>query len=58
VYQRRGKLIPKPCENCGSVDSQKHHEDYRKPLVVKWLCRACHLALHEIVGPISVPGIA
>lgn len=47
VYQRRGKLIPKNCQDCGSTESQKHHEDYSKPLDVIWLCRPCHLNRHR-----------
>lgn len=46
VYVRRGNLIPKPCEKCGKADAEKHHEDYNKPLEVKWLCRECHVDLH------------
>jgi excisionase family DNA binding protein len=46
VYQRRGDLKPQPCEACGSPDAEKHHDDYGKPLMVRWRCRACHLALH------------
>jgi hypothetical protein len=46
VYQQRGKLIPKPCEECGAI-AQKHHDDYRKPLKVRWLCREHHLAHHR-----------
>src|SRR5260221_390749 len=47
VYQRRGKLIRQPCEKCGDLFAEKHHDDYTKPLAVKWLCRSCHLALHR-----------
>ena len=47
VYLRRGKLVRQPCEECGSADAQMHHPDYAKPLLVKWLCRACHLHLHR-----------
>ncbi len=43
---RRGKLKPQPCEHCGSPDAQKHHDDYGKPLQVRWLCEDCHMALH------------
>lgn len=48
VYERRGKLVPQPCEYCGDTKVQKHHEDYDKPLDVKWLCKPCHLNLHEL----------
>lgn len=44
---RRGILIRKPCEKCGSENSEKHHEDYDMPLDVQWLCRPCHLDLHQ-----------
>lgn len=47
VYYRRGLLLRQPCLNCGDLNSQKHHEDYDKPLDVTWLCRRCHLAEHE-----------
>lgn len=47
VYQRRGKLIPRPCEKCGAEQVQKHHHDYSKPLEVVWLCQPCHLAAHK-----------
>lgn len=44
---KRGKLIRKPCEKCGDSKAEMHHEDYSKPLDVNWLCRKCHLELHE-----------
>lgn len=47
VYQLKGGLIPQPCEKCGSEKVEKHHEDYDKPLEVIWLCRPCHLDLHQ-----------
>jgi hypothetical protein len=40
---RSGKLKRLPCEKCASsVKVQAHHEDYRKPLDVVWLCWDCH----------------
>lgn len=47
VYKRRGLLVRASCADCGSADSQMHHEDYSQPLVVTWLCRACHLRRHR-----------
>jgi hypothetical protein len=47
IYKRRGKLMQKDCEVCGSGESQMHHEVYGLPLLVNWLCRPCHLALHK-----------
>lgn len=41
-----GKIIRQPCEVCGSVKTDGHHEDYSKPLDVHWLCRKHHAARH------------
>lgn len=49
VYIKRGKLIPGPCEHSGCLNKvQPHHEDYSKPLEVRWLCREHHLLLHKL----------
>ena len=47
VYLRRGKLERGVCEVCGDDASEMHHADYDEPLLVTWLCRPCHLALHK-----------
>jgi hypothetical protein len=44
---RDGKLVKGPCEVCGSAQVDAHHDDYSKPLVVRWLCRTDHVALHR-----------
>src|SRR5215475_13126734 len=47
VYLKRGKIVKEPCRICGSVDSEMHHPNYRKPTLVHWYCRPCHLAFHK-----------
>src|SRR4051812_39153823 len=42
IALRKGVLTRQPCEVCGSEKSQAHHEDYSKPLEVRWLCRPHH----------------
>ena len=46
---RDGKLIQASnCSACNSTEKiQGHHDDYTKPLEVRWLCRSCHLRLHR-----------
>jgi hypothetical protein len=46
VYIRRGKIVKGTCEVCQSVKVEAHHEDYTKPLQVRWLCRTHHMELH------------
>lgn len=36
-----------PCEVCGAEKSEAHHDDYTKPLSVRWLCRSHHRLHHE-----------
>ena len=45
---RDGKLFKGSCEVCGSDEGiHAHHEDYDKPLEVKWLCPVHHKAEHS-----------
>jgi len=39
---RTGNIKRQPCEACGSLKSQAHHEDYSRPLDVRWLCFPHH----------------
>lgn len=41
---RSGILIRPGCCSACSVECrpQAHHDDYRRPLKVRWLCRTCH----------------
>lgn len=44
---KTGKLIKQPCEKCGELKAEAHHDDYNKPLEVNWLCRICHRRFHR-----------
>lgn len=44
---RDGKLIPEPCEVCGNTKVEAHHDDYSKPLQIRWLCHKHHRQLHS-----------
>jgi len=44
---RNNKLKKQPCEVCGELKVQAHHEDYSKPLEVNWLCKDHHSELHR-----------
>lgn len=38
-----------PCERCGASNAQRHHDDYMKPLAVRWLCPKHHGEAHREV---------
>jgi len=54
VYLRRDKLAKQDCSDCGSPQSEMHHPDYSKPLLVVWLCRQCHLQRHKVSREMEV----
>ena len=43
---RFGKLKKKPCEVCGEKKVHAHHDDYYKPMEVRWLCIKHHNEYH------------
>ncbi len=51
---RDGLLIPaSECSVCRSTESiEGHHDDYTKPLDVRWLCAKCHKDWHKHNNPI------
>jgi hypothetical protein len=51
---RDGKLTPADeCSVCHSTTSiEGHHDDYTKPLEVRWLCKKCHTHWHRHNKPI------
>ena len=69
----RGKVVPaEQCEACGVANQpfadgrrsiQAHHDDYNKPLSVRWLCQPCHHEWHKCnvairkEVPVEVPAV-
>lgn len=48
---RDGRLVRGPCEVCGTTKRvHGHHDDYRKPLSVRWLCFKHHMEHHGKVA--------
>lgn len=47
-HVRVGNVERLPCEVCGDPKSEGHHEDYSRPLDVRWLCRRHHAEVHRM----------
>lgn len=43
---RRGDMVREPCSICGATPAHAHHDDYSKPLIVRWLCPKHHKVRH------------
>jgi len=46
VWSKTRKLKKQSCEVCGEIKALGHHDDYDKPLEVRWLCPKHHIELH------------
>lgn len=44
---KAGRMLRQPCEVCGAAMTHGHHDDYSKPLEVRWLCPEHHKAHHD-----------
>lgn len=45
---RRNLLKKQPCEICATTEKvEAHHDDYSKPLEVRWLCQTHHQEHHK-----------
>lgn len=47
-YIRLGHIVKQPCEVCQTEQNvEAHHDDYLKPLEVRWLCKKHHAEHHK-----------
>lgn len=45
---RIGLVVKQPCEVCKIEENvEAHHDDYNKPMDIRWLCRSHHLEHHK-----------
>ena len=51
---RTGKISRGKCEVCKSQKTQGHHDDYSKPLEVKWFCPKHHAEHHKLLSTVSM----
>jgi hypothetical protein len=49
--RKAGTLLRGPCEVCGDPWAVAHHDDYNKPLAVRWLCFHHHMRHHAALRP-------
>jgi hypothetical protein len=54
---KSGRLTRQLCFQCGSPNTEGHHENYAKPLDVVWLCRTHHIARHVELNEARRKGI-
>lgn len=53
ALRRGGITRPAACSQCEKGGQlHAHHDDYSRPLTVRWLCEACHLEHHGKTAPV------
>jgi hypothetical protein len=45
IAQRHYRKAPTSCQQCGGHIGrlERHHDDYNFPLLIRWLCKQCHV---------------
>ncbi len=51
---QQGRLERQVCEICGDERTHAHHDDYSKPLSVRWLCPRHHQLFHIELRKVTV----
>ncbi len=46
---KKGEILKEPCEVCGETKSYAHHDDYSKPLDIRWVCAPHHKEIHNLL---------
>jgi len=54
VHQKEGRILKQPCANCSSEKAEKHHKNYADAYDIVWLCKRCHLELHDLYEILNV----
>lgn len=44
---KKGLIEKEPCEVCGAHEVDGHHDDYARPMDVRWFCRRHHKQEHR-----------
>ncbi len=50
MVEKKGEIIKHDlCQECGFKTKKldKHHQNYNKPKEVIYLCRSCHITVHQ-----------
>jgi hypothetical protein len=47
LARKEGRILSQPCEVCGNPYADAHHEDYSKPLELRYLCTRHHMQYHR-----------
>ena len=51
---QKGFLIRSSCDICGTTERiEAHHDDYSKPLDIRWLCERHHKEHHARMRPLT-----
>ena len=51
---KSGKIPKRACEICGNPNVQLHHDDYSRPLEIRFLCVKHHREYHQGIG-VGIP---